>query len=71
MTKIDKLDDYMAQLKEAAELIENPKTSLDAAIVAYQKGAAAYAECVAILQKCEQKINHISKALEKDAADES
>ncbi len=70
MKKTDKLDDYIAQLNAAADLIEKDDVAIEQAIDAYEKGALAYKACLQILENCEQRIKQIGQSLEETAADE-
>ncbi len=64
-----KLRDYLLELKRAAQLVDDPETPLEEAIVAYQDGAAAYQKCIAIIEGAEQKIKVIEDALQSGDGD--
>ncbi len=69
MSQQNKLDDYMGELKRAAKIIDNADTPLEEAIAAYQKGAEAYRNCMALIDEAEQKINVITKSLQEETND--
>ncbi len=66
MKKFDKLDDCMAQLKTAAQLIDDADTPLEKAIEAYQNGAEAYKACIAMLDNFEQQLQIINQSLQEE-----